>query len=89
MLTAAYNLGVMLRSLFGIGTARALQGVKSGAKSPVLALLGVIASVLALSRKVWEQKTIQPITLSLLRTGILENGLERRFYKKLPYSTGC
>lgn len=89
ILTAAYNLGVMLRSLFGIGTARALQGVKSGAKSPVLALLGVIASILELSKKVWEQRTIQPIALSLSRTAILGNGLERRFYKNLPYSTGC
>jgi hypothetical protein len=36
--TAAYNLGVLMRSLFGIGSARGLQAFNSGLK-------GLLASI--------------------------------------------
>jgi transposase len=86
ILTAAYNLGVILRQLFGIGAARSLQGMKKAfaiAFLAVLWLLGWLLPTIIDTRKSLGLKT--RFWKSIFRSSFMSVAKSQ----KLFCSTGC
>jgi hypothetical protein len=86
ILTAAYNLGVILRQLFGIGTARSLQGMKKAFANAFLAALWLLGWLLL--------NIITPQKSLGLKTRLWKNFFRSSFMpvaksQKLFCSTGC
>ena len=86
ILTAAYNLGVILRLLFGIGTARGLQGLKKAFANAFLAALWLLGWLLPnitvtqkhLGKKFW-----------LCRNYFCRNFMTTTKSREVIFSTGC
>jgi transposase len=86
ILTAAYNLGVILRQLFGIGTARSLQGRKKAFANAFLAVLWLLGWLLPAILD--SQKSLR------LKTRLWKNIFRSNFMpvaksQKVLCSTGC
>ncbi|MBL8868688.1 MAG: hypothetical protein JNK90_02790 [Planctomycetaceae bacterium] len=86
ILTAAYNLGVILRQLFGIGTARSLQGQKEAfarAFFSALWLLGWLLPNIMVTQKHLGKK------FRLCRNNFCHNLMITTKSREVTFSTGC
>jgi transposase len=86
ILTAAYNLGVILRSLFGIGTARGLQGARSGSRKPQTNANDLLGTLIEADRDLKSRYADK--NLFWIKHLLIRNPINKISQNEL-YSTGC